>query len=661
MAGKFGSKHGQTRTGTHAVELALDLTDEAVTLYERAASGGWKKFASAELEDPEFSIVIGLLRNEAESRVGGSRPVRLWLPPEQVLHRRVKIEAEDEASRMDAAFRYVETETAFKPEDVAIAVAPRSRHGETSILITFAQTWREARDYARRWGFQPGAVSTRNRAGDFGAAGPEFRLRHQPMAIPVLPRKRRHYAALAGGIAAAAAAVLIWVLLPPGPPPETVTPPAPDSGVTASAPAMAPGTAAPPAAEQAGRATPPADSAPAAVPVQVPAGPLPEPHPSMITRMRVVPSEAEFARARDKAPGQTAPASPAGLAPVRVAPWGSQPEARPPAAPSPAAAEPHQPDPAEGGAPVPVTAPPQQPARLAVQPPSEIAPDIRRPEAPARHALPSSLGPAPETPPVPAAKAPPEPGPAEGEDADAAPPVPLPIPRPGAAEGTELAGGLVLPPPRPAPEAGPDEPAPAEPEAVASLTEPPPEASAEDAVTTAETGATPPDEATAAAEATGTLPPTDATPESTAPAATAPPPIEMAMAAPMPAPPEAADENAPTVLAVMTSPRPPTRPAQPAIPTRLPKVNLLPNIGTATPGSVRSAATEQGLPLDKTALIGILNLDGNRKALLRLPDGRYKSVVIGDVLDGWRVSAIGNDAMRVSKDGTDRTLPLVNR
>jgi hypothetical protein len=60
-------------------------------------------------------------------------------------------------------------------------------------------------------------------------------------------------------------------------------------------------------------------------------------------------------------------------------------------------------------------------------------------------------------------------------------------------------------------------------------------------------------------------------------------------------------------------------------------------------------------------LIGILNLDTGRKALLRLPNGRYRSVIVGDELDGWRVSIIGPDVLRVTRGGEDRTLLLVTR
>jgi hypothetical protein len=60
-------------------------------------------------------------------------------------------------------------------------------------------------------------------------------------------------------------------------------------------------------------------------------------------------------------------------------------------------------------------------------------------------------------------------------------------------------------------------------------------------------------------------------------------------------------------------------------------------------------------------LVGILNFETGRRALLRLPDGSYHYVIVGDVLDGWRVSMIGIDAMRITRSGADRTFLLVNR
>jgi hypothetical protein len=137
---------------------------------------------------------------------------------------------------------------------------------------------------------------------------------------------------------------------------------------------------------------------------------------------------------------------------------------------------------------------------------------------------------------------------------------------------------------------------------------------------------------------------------------------EAPLPVPIPVPrPAHTDPDVPMKFASLTSPLPKTRPALPAVPHKLPSVAALPAITGTAQRSIRAAATEQGPPLDRTALIGILNLNTGRKALLRLPNGRYRSVIVGDVLDGWRVSMIGVDAMRITRSGEDRTFLLVNR
>lgn len=93
--------------------------------------------------------------------------------------------------------------------------------------------------------------------------------------------------------------------------------------------------------------------------------------------------------------------------------------------------------------------------------------------------------------------------------------------------------------------------------------------------------------------------------------------------------PEATTEapaNAPTEAAVLTAPLPKARP---------------PSTGRAS-------------------LIGIVNLETGRTALLRLANGKFRQVAVGDMLDGWRVSMIGTDAMRISRGGKDRTLLLIS-
>lgn len=62
--------------------------------------------------------------------------------------------------------------------------------------------------------------------------------------------------------------------------------------------------------------------------------------------------------------------------------------------------------------------------------------------------------------------------------------------------------------------------------------------------------------------------------------------------------------------------------------------------------SMLDLATERGrIALDEVALIAVVQQDGIRHALVRLPDGRILRLQQGDALDGGTVAAISEDAL----------------
>jgi hypothetical protein len=161
-------------------------------------------------------------------------------------------------------------------------------------------------------------------------------------------------------------------------------------------------------------------------------------------------------------------------------------------------------------------------------------------------------------------------------------------------------------------------------------------------------------------------------------AATAPPtPIETdaavtaALAVPVPAP---AIENA-TAYAVQVSLRPDTRPrnfdrivkrAQRTAPepqqvasaaaTVAPR-SVQPSI-PSTASVARQATVKNAINLRNVNLIGVYGKPSNRRALVRLSNGRYQKVVVGDRMDGGRVSAIGDSELRYTKRGRDVVLRM---
>ncbi len=560
MRSPFGMGRRQARTNHDAVELALDLTADAVVLHERSSHDGWKKFASAQLDDPEFTIVIGLLQSDAEAHAGQRRPVRLWLLGAQVLKQTIRIAEGSPAERLQAAFEYIRRETVYRPEDVAIAVAPGNRNGETTLLITFAETWREARNHAAHWGFMPGDVSTRHQAMDFGTDGPAFHL-NTPEPQPAVPVKRRRMATIA--LATAAAGIAVWSFQSGQKPPARSD--------------MAPGTAVAISAAE----TPPATQSLVDEPT-----PATEPKTRAETLLNAGIPNNPTAMLPDDAGRATIIAGSSTLEPrvalAALATMVVAPSPPPDTLPAPLA---HDPIAAWTG-PLPAPPSPTLLARLA-------APEISRgmdPPVPVERiaGLGASGTPSQKPPAVPEAE--PEPVTVAGTPRN----VPIPVPRPARSNPDGSNPNTAEEPPL-------AEPLPPSPQTDSNEPEPEP---AENTVAT-------------------------------------------------PAEPDNAD--APTEFASQTTPLPKPRPARPVIP------HELPSITEPSRRLIGAETIEGGLPLDRTTLIGILNLDTGHKALLRLPNGRYRTVIVGDVLNGWRVSMIGTDAMHLTRDNKDMTLLLVNR
>jgi hypothetical protein len=57
-------------------------------------------------------------------------------------------------------------------------------------------------------------------------------------------------------------------------------------------------------------------------------------------------------------------------------------------------------------------------------------------------------------------------------------------------------------------------------------------------------------------------------------------------------------------------------------------------------------------------LIGVYGKPSSRRALVRLSNGRYQKVKVGDRIDGGRVSAIGDAELRYKKGSRNLTLKM---
>ena len=72
----------------------------------------------------------------------------------------------------------------------------------------------------------------------------------------------------------------------------------------------------------------------------------------------------------------------------------------------------------------------------------------------------------------------------------------------------------------------------------------------------------------------------------------------------------------------------------------------------------RSATVKNAINLRRVNLIGVYGKPSSRRALIRLSNGRYRKVEVGDRLDGGRVSAIGDSELRYTKGGRNVVLKM---
>ncbi|MCP9481368.1 hypothetical protein NNA36_05290 [Shimia sp. CNT1-13L.2] len=127
-------------------------------------------------------------------------------------------------------------------------------------------------------------------------------------------------------------------------------------------------------------------------------------------------------------------------------------------------------------------------------------------------------------------------------------------------------------------------------------------------------------------------------------------------------------DTTPNKMAVLTSVKPRVRPSNfsqiVARATPSEPVAAVPVAATVTPkipttaSVARQATIQNAIKLNKINLIGVYGTSSDRRALVRLSNGRYKKVQVGDRIDGGKVSAIGETELRYVKSGRNVVLKM---
>jgi hypothetical protein len=87
-----------------------------------------------------------------------------------------------------------------------------------------------------------------------------------------------------------------------------------------------------------------------------------------------------------------------------------------------------------------------------------------------------------------------------------------------------------------------------------------------------------------------------------------------------------------------------------------PKVLNIPTITSVT----EQATVKSKFSKSRMSLVGVYGTSSSRRALVRLPGGKYVKVKTGDKVSGWKISAIGETSLRIRKGSKDQVLRMPN-
>ena len=97
---------------------------------------------------------------------------------------------------------------------------------------------------------------------------------------------------------------------------------------------------------------------------------------------------------------------------------------------------------------------------------------------------------------------------------------------------------------------------------------------------------------------------------------------------------------------------------------RPPAVDNEPEVAAAPSGptstAVAGSATNRGIDLNATQLIGTVGAGKASRGLIRLRNGKIVTVRLGDKINGGQITQIGNGGLQYVKAGKQYALPILN-
>ncbi len=140
--------------------LALDMSQEGITLHQLAFDGHWHELARVSLSDAALRERLSNMRDIAVKLEGRQFRCQIWLPEQQIISKNLPLAGKDESALTKAARAEIAAQFGGKESEYTVQSGDTNADGTQAVAAVRVRTLVEAKAFAKSHGFRAKGYST---------------------------------------------------------------------------------------------------------------------------------------------------------------------------------------------------------------------------------------------------------------------------------------------------------------------------------------------------------------------------------------------------------------------------------------------------------------------------------------------------------------------
>ncbi len=175
---------------TSDTKYAIELSNEGVSLWLRGTDGRFNLLGQAALDDPNFSEKIGKIKKNHVRKDGSKLLAQVRIPQSEVFISELDLAPGADDAARSKINRFLEAKTPYDANDLVIDQITNPASGKTYLAAVTKQTLNEAKDFISSYGFKAAYYTTKLDKTDFPREPRFYDGDHPAIALPAQSKKQ---------------------------------------------------------------------------------------------------------------------------------------------------------------------------------------------------------------------------------------------------------------------------------------------------------------------------------------------------------------------------------------------------------------------------------------------------------------------------------------